>query len=92
MNIIPYTLANTYLKRIAERGCISLNKDYYSTISTVNEGKQLKTFTTTELRLDRRKIFNEVQNNGAVAIAHRDRPLMLLITQKEFDKRVAIGK
>ena len=46
----------------------------------------MKTFTTTELRLDRRKIFNEVQANGAVAIAHRDRPPMVLITQKELDR------
>lgn len=46
----------------------------------------MKTFTTTELRIDRRKVFNEVQDNGAVAIAHRDRPLMVLMTQKELDR------
>ena len=53
---------------------------------------QLKTFTVTELRRESPKVFTEVQATGAVAIANRDRPLMLLITQKEFDKRVAIGK
>ena len=52
----------------------------------------MKTFTPTEVRRESPRVYNEVQSNGAVAIAHRDRPLMVLLTQKELDKRIAAGK
>ena len=52
----------------------------------------MKTFTVTELRRESPKVFNEVQSNGSAAIANRDRPLMVLITQQELDKRVRQGK
>ena len=52
----------------------------------------MKTFTPTELRRESPKVFNEVQAYGAVAIAHRDRPLMLLMTQKEFDRRLMLKR
>ena len=44
----------------------------------------MKTFTATELRLESPKVYNEVQVNGRALIAHRDRPLMVLITEIEL--------
>lgn len=49
-------------------------------------GFEVKTFTATELRLESPKVMNEVQANGMAAIAHRDRPLMVIMTQAELDK------
>ena len=46
----------------------------------------MKTFTTTELRTESTKIYNEVQAKGMAAIAHRDRPLMVIMTQVELDR------
>ena len=48
----------------------------------------MKTFTPTEVRRESPMVYNEVQRTGAVAIAHRDRPLMILITQQELDRRI----
>lgn len=42
----------------------------------------MKAFTTTELKFNRPKVFNEVAENGAVLITHRDRPDMYLASQK----------
>lgn len=46
----------------------------------------MKTFTTTELRTESTKIYNEVAANGMAAIAHRDRPLMVIMLNEELEK------
>ena len=41
----------------------------------------MKTFTPTEFRADSSKVYNAVMVDGFVAIDHRDRPRMILMTE-----------
>ena len=49
----------------------------------------MKQATSTELRRDSSKVFNAVQELGQVVILHRDRPDMILVSQKHIAKVMA---
>ena len=46
----------------------------------------MKTVTSTELRRDSAAVYNQVHSDGAVALKHRDRPRMILITEEALSK------
>jgi len=45
----------------------------------------MKTITSSQLRLDSPKAYNEVTKTGRVRISHRDRPSMVLIAEAELE-------
>ena len=51
----------------------------------------MKEFTSTQLRVKSTDVYNEVHKSGAVAINHRDRPEMILITREVLDKSLRSG-
>ena len=47
----------------------------------------MKEFTSTQLRVKSSDVYNEVHRAGSVAINHRDRPEMILITKELFEEK-----
>ena len=43
-------------------------------------------YTSTELRQESAKVYNEVQKSGPVKIVHRSRPDMILMTEEEHKR------
>ncbi len=51
----------------------------------------MKEFTSTQLRVKSSDVYNEVHRNGSVAIKHRDRPEMILISREVLEKSLKSG-